>query len=358
MAGRYNFVSPGAMAGGAIEQFFVQRAMEERQAMLDQAQQAEAERRATLESDRLALQQTEHADSQRNIGNEFARRTNLDAQAERDRQTELNKESDRANARKMLAQGAQAATTPDAMRTIGIQAFGEGLELKPGILDPGAEARERTERDALLHQQELEQIAAQGQQSRLTAGSRVDAAPAQQEWVIRNGQPTPIARGTAQAGDAPYDPVAARQTNTVDPKEAEDTTRTALELTNRLDTHPGMGKATGAYEWRGFTQEATDFNAIRNQLVAALALPNLGALKGPMSDKDILFVKQLATRLENPRLSEDETRRAIQEARAFLQNKLGAGQAAPGVVQPASAPAGGGVQRWGRGPDGRPVRLQ
>jgi hypothetical protein len=33
----------------------------------------------------------------------------------------------------------------------------------------------------------------------------------EQTWVIRNGQPTPIQKGTAQPGDRPYDEVAARQ---------------------------------------------------------------------------------------------------------------------------------------------------
>jgi len=39
---------------------------------------------------------------------------------------------------------------------------------------------------------------------------RATAASGQQEWVKRNGQVVPIERGTAVAGDMPYDPVAAR----------------------------------------------------------------------------------------------------------------------------------------------------
>lgn len=183
-----------------------------------------------------------------------------------------------------------------------------------------------------------------------------------QEWVVRNGQVTPIAKGTRKPGDRPYqpppnaappqgspqwvigsdgqqhyrvpqagdrrhDPVAERQTNAPDPESARQATQTALDLVTRLETHAGIGAATGAYEMRGFTQGAVDFNAIRDQLVAALALPNLGALKGPMSDKDVIFVKQLATRLANTRLSESETRKALAEAKLFLQTKLGGGPA-------------------------------
>ena len=54
-------------------------------------------------------------------------------------------------------------------------------------------------------------------------------------------------------------------------------------------------------------------------------LPNLGALKGPMSDKDVAFEKSLATRLGNLNLSEPETRKALTEAQTFLRGKLGDG---------------------------------
>ncbi len=164
-----------------------------------------------------------------------------------------------------------------------------------------------------------------------TQGSTPD-----QVFVIRNGEITPIQKGTAQPGDVPYDQVAARQVTTVNSEDAAQITKTARDLVTRLETHPGMAKSTGAYEMRGWTQDAVDFNSIRDQLVAALTLPNLGALKGPMSDKDILFVKQLATRLANRRLSEAETRQAISEARSFLDSKLAA---APTAI---SAPARGG----------------
>lgn len=117
---------------------------------------------------------------------------------------------------------------------------------------------------------------------------------------------------------------------------AKTATQDALGLVERLETHPGIGKATGAYEMRGFTQGAHDFNSIRNQLVAALTLPNLGALKGPMSDKDVKFVKELSTRLGDTYLSAEETRRALAEAKTFLQNKIG-GDAGAGAPQ---APAG------------------
>lgn len=141
-----------------------------------------------------------------------------------------------------------------------------------------------------------------------------------------------------QQGDKHYDPVADRQNNSV-PAEAMHITESALALAKRLydprtkttDKDLNIDRATGAYEMAGWTQGAVDFNSVRDQLVAALALPNLGALKGPMSDKDILFVKQLATRLENRKLSRPETERAVTEAVKFLESKMaGARRPIPG----------------------------
>lgn len=127
---------------------------------------------------------------------------------------------------------------------------------------------------------------------------------------------------------------------------ARETTQSAYELASRLldpnDVGKNIGAATGAYELRGFTQGAKDFNAIRDQLVAALAMPNLGQLKGPMSDKDIVFIKQLATRLQNRDLSDAETIKALKEAQTFLQNKGATPrqQTAAGGMQPPPAPPG------------------
>lgn len=113
----------------------------------------------------------------------------------------------------------------------------------------------------------------------------------------------------------------AKDTETAE-SNAKSSTENALALAQRLKTHPDLDKAYGAYEMRGMTQGAQDVKAIRDQLVAALALPNLGALKGPMSDKDVAFIKSLSTRLANPNISDPEAVRAIGEAETFLNGKL------------------------------------
>jgi hypothetical protein len=51
-----------------------------------------------------------------------------------------------------------------------------------------------------------------------------------------------------------------------------------------------------------------------------------------------MFVKQLATRLGNPLMSEGETRKAISEAKAFLRNK--SDSQSGGTEQVSAAPGG------------------
>lgn len=104
---------------------------------------------------------------------------------------------------------------------------------------------------------------------------------------------------------------------------AQQTTQSAVDLLDQLEKHPGFGPAYGNVSSRvaGFSQSAVDAGSIRDQLVNTLALPNLGALKGPMSDKDIMFVKSISTRLGNPLISEAGARKAIAEARTFLRGK-------------------------------------
>lgn len=125
---------------------------------------------------------------------------------------------------------------------------------------------------------------------------------------------------------------AATQADTQKAKDsAASQTSTALDLVKQLREHPGFGAAYGNISSRlsGFSQSAQDAGAIRDQLVAALTLPNLGSLKGPMSDKDVVFVKALSTRLGNPRISEQEAAQALHEAEIRLRG----GATPTGMVQ-------------------------
>lgn len=184
------------------------------------------------------------------------------------------------------------------------------------------------------HEREMERIASQNAGS---AAQNRDLQGQLQELKIQ-GERDKLDRATAD--------------RTRQESNAKDATQTAYDLTDRLEQHPGFGTAYGNISSRfsGFSQDATDAGSIRDQLVAALALPNLGALKGPMSDKDILFIKQLATRLGNPRISEAEARKALAEAKVFLRSK-GAMAKTPGAP-----PASGGLVSM-VAPDGRPLMV-
>ena len=97
----------------------------------------------------------------------------------------------------------------------------------------------------------------------------------------------------------------------------------SLELIDAMDKHPGMGAATGAFEVLGhITQPAQDFKSIRDQLTAVLAIPNLPSLKGPLSDKDIAFIKQSVTRIANSRISEQAMRQELRTLKAGIMQKL------------------------------------
>jgi hypothetical protein len=279
MANPYGFTSSLGSAGNALQEFLLQREMQKRQAMLDalNKQQVEAQIASTAADDAradagLALnrEQFEYG-RQRDVAedtfrNDQARQAAADRASAAESQRTFQAEQNELN-RQAAAERAQSER-----------------ELRELIARMGAsnsaESRELANR--------LREIQIQGVQDKL------DTTRAERDKTESS---------------------------------ARQSTQSALDAVDRLldvkDVGGNIGAATGAYELRGFTQGAQDFNSVRDQLVAALTQPNLGALKGPMSDKDVAFVKQLATRLGNTRMSEAETRRALTEAQTFLRNKLG-----------------------------------
>lgn len=310
-----NLAGAAAGSSNALQEMLA-RAFAEQQAK----QRMELDKAASMRAaDALGLQKLNFEADEQFRQKQAERQATLDAEAASDRARQRSTEQNSAGMRRMIGdfliqRGSQPIDAGTRNQLIGMS-VSDGVELPDSITeDPEADAR----RAGMIADAQAKAAAKHRQP---TQASR------QQEWVVRGGQVVPIQAGTAQPGDKPYDPVAARQTQPIDSKDAQQVTQTALGLVGRLKKHPGLGAATGAYELRGFTQPAVDFNAIRNQLVAALALPNLGALRGPMSDKDVLFVKQLATRLAEPRLSAEETMTALNEAELFLTGKLGDGAA-------------------------------
>lgn len=107
--------------------------------------------------------------------------------------------------------------------------------------------------------------------------------------------------------------------------QSKESTQAAFDSVSRLldpnGAGAGLDSSYGAYEMRGRLQPAQDFKAERDRLVAMLALPNLGALKGPMSDKDILFIKQISSTLANENISEEQARAELGRAKQFLMER-------------------------------------
>jgi hypothetical protein len=274
VAGKYQFSSPLAAFSDGIEAQLLQREVQRRQQMLDDLtkRRTDAEITGAEEGRRLQRESFEYT-QRRDVEEDEHRNTQArTAAAERAAAAEAQREFLAAQAAENRAAAAERAQADREMREVIAK------------LSASSSAESRAVAD------QLRAIQAQ------TAQDKLDTGRAERERT--------------ESG-------------------ARQSTQSALDAVDRLldseDVGSNIGAATGAYEMRGFTQGAQDFNAVRDQLVAALALPNLGALKGPMSDKDVIFVKQLATRLGNTRMSAAETRKALIEAQTFLRGKMTGG---------------------------------
>lgn len=350
----YGFVSPGALGGNAIADFLAQRELAERQRMMDaltQQQQAEQSRRADAQ---LTLQQQQMA-----AENEMRRRAADDLEQERgfrrastiadralpgdvvDEPTRalLEAQGFGSQVRRVpgvVQQGAQVGTMGDDIPLYDVSQSPDSYQMRGGTQYlAGRQAAE--ERMAALEAQQAaandraaadrasrEAMAGQADETRrliAQLGARTDA----QSVDLRNQLlALQIEREKATQGAAQDERARAERART-------ESAQTAINLLDRLEKHPGFPMAYGniSSKFSFASQEAQNAAAIRDQVVAALTLPNLGALKGPMSDKDIVFIKSLATRLSNPNISEAEAKNAIAEARRTLGGQSGRAAAPP-----------------------------
>jgi len=107
--------------------------------------------------------------------------------------------------------------------------------------------------------------------------------------------------------------------------EGAESTQSALDSVEKLLDAKGLGagldSSYGAYEMRGFTQGAQDFKAERDRLAALLTLPNLGKLKGPLSDNDLKFIRQVSSTLSNDRISDAAARTELVNLQNWLRSK-------------------------------------
>lgn len=350
------FTSPGAMAGNAIQQFLAQREMANRQRMIDELTQAQQAENNSVRQRELSLREGQEA----RIGE---RQAQMDAQADTERQRTQSEAANAAGMRRFTGDAMKmpgVLDTPEGARGLAGDIYGEGGQI-PGIL---AKAMEPPPPDpAIARAASIDDYRAKkaiDQEFREPAAPSSQGTP-EQQWVIRDGNPTPIAKGTARAGDQPYDAVAARSSQPVNTDEAVDTAREVQRIAGALKKHPGVGGAFGLLQSKMPTvyQSTADAEVLRDSLTSLLTLENMGKMKGVLSDADMKVLRAASSTISSG-MSDEAAAAELDRISAVMAKVTGErpGQAPGAAGTSGTAPgAAGGVVKWGRGPDGRPTRL-
>ena len=294
------------LAQRMLEQYR-QATMQQQQQQIDQRSQEEANQNARA-AEQMALQRRGFEADEAHRTSQTARQGRMDDVEAADRRQTQNK----AGVRSMVLEGLRAKTTDP--RTAQLMAAGEGVDIDPDVLDP-----EKAQRDRLA------QIQEQGKQSRMTAGAR-DSAASDQQWVMRGGQVVPIQKGTAQPGDTPYDPVAARSSQPVNKDEAVDTAREVKRIAGALRAHPGLNGAFGVVSSRMPTvmQSTADAETLLSSLQGLLTIENMGKMKGVLSDADMRILRQASTTLD-AKMSEPAARAELTRLEQVMSKLVGDG---------------------------------
>lgn len=115
----------------------------------------------------------------------------------------------------------------------------------------------------------------------------------------------------------------AMRTKIAEGQDALGTAQTTLDLLSWMrdpkQTSARKG-ATGGYRFTIPGTEERDYETKIEQLTNMLALPNLGQLKGAMSDKDIIFIKSVSTNLDRSQ-SEKSFKRELDRLANFMESK-------------------------------------
>jgi len=149
------------------------------------------------------------------------------------------------------------------------------------------------------------------------------------EWIVRGNQPMQIRKGTAQAGDRPYEkPTAATGGSAVNPQEAAETAQEVKRVAGLLKNHAGFNGAFGLMNSQVPTirQDTADAESLRDKLTSLLTLENMGKMKGVLSDSDMKIIRQASTSLNarmSPKAAADELERLTQ-----VMDRVGSGMPA------------------------------
>jgi hypothetical protein len=175
---RYDFVSPGAMAGNAIEDFLLRRELENRQRMLDELTRQQQDSDISLRTRAQGLDEAQ-----------FTRRTTIE---DADRAETQRTTADQANVRDMVATAMTQGVTPDVARNIGITAYREGMAPPPEVTQMQDAEQAAQARSAGLADYE----------SRAMIDASVDAQAPKDQWRPSGAGPI-FHAGTGEFRQAP-----------------------------------------------------------------------------------------------------------------------------------------------------------
>lgn len=320
----YGFVSPGGMAGNAIQQFLMQREAENRQRMLDEITQQEASQRRN----QFGLDQM-----QRDLENQ--RVAKFDQMEENDRATAKRAELNQTGVRGLMADAMTEGPVDDAAaRTLGIMAFREGMA-------PPAEVTQRQE-DARIAQDRSAGLA--DYEARAMIDATVDGQTAD-PWRS-SGAGSIFHAGTGEFRQAPdtggggggFRGAADDDMNVYT---ARGQSRLLTAIT---DLEPMIGPSTvGTWRARGSravqgitpgeANDTVDFDAALKQITALIgfdelnqmrqASPTGGAL-GQVSERELMYLQSVAGTLD-PNQSEPAFRRQLQKVKEEIERVVNYG---------------------------------
>lgn len=341
---RYGFTSPGAMAGNAIQEFLIQRELQERQRMLDDLARQERAQTADLRQRDMGLREREFTAGQE-------RQARLDEQATADRDAKRRQEQNTIGVRGMMADAlTQGSLTPDAAKTIGIMAFREGVEPPEEVsrmLEPPDTELADYEAKKRIDASYREPSTPRGWQS---AGSGVIFNPETGEFR-QAPQTEPSGDSPAARGDVYGASQADRIESTID------------SLIGKVSGWTAGAGATLAMlpgtESRDFKAELDTLksNIAFNQLTEMRAASKTGGALGQVSNIELNLLTSALGALDQAQ-SPDALKRGLETVRISLarweqlkqQHKGGGGRAA------GAGP--GGKQTWTRDASGKLIRTQ
>lgn len=292
----------GAAASDALMQVLAEQVRQQL------AQEEMRQRKMRLDEDARQFDAQHALNQQQFQAGERVRQQQMDRQGRQDRQ-----EENATGVRRMIGDFLiQRGAPPNR----GERTTLEGMALQEGINLPELErpadelAAEQAAKDAhdLRLYEQKEQIGAKYRprpQGPAPETFRL-VSPTGEQRVVQgvNAANQLLAQGWKQ-----YDAAAIRQTQNALPPDQTNQVRTdILSAAKALKSHPGRGAYTGTrfnpshgFGWYddpiGGTS-AAGAKVLHDNLTALLALPNLEKLRGPLSDKDIEFIKAASSKLQ------------------------------------------------------------